>query len=297
MTNPPVSHISPKFANKAWADNSNYMSYYVNAYSDGVKKKPRGWREWGRKRGQYSWPVERSLNTDLENDASIIYKKICNYRELTAGERLVWSQFLLSQLIRTPTFMRYEEKACELFNIADKPEHDRVGCPECSDLIYVVNRDWCLLLAHEDDHFVRSDNPVFQTGFIELPDSCLFYPLTPKLCFVACSMPKDWNAFTDTPNDTIGRQLVKGGAQAINFHLGKSAGESLIVSPQHDGVVVETMNTDILGVYPQPPFPLHIIDGEDPEDAFDSIRRIMSITDGFEYPKWQPMELEPFFQR
>ncbi len=191
MKKPPLSHYSPKFANKAWADEVDYISYFKCTYSNEVSKSLKGWKQWGRRRGLYSWSVENSLNSDLETAASLIYKKICNCYELSADDRIIWSQFLRSQLVRTPTHIRYEAKACELLGITEKPEHDRVGCKECGDINLVANRDWCLLLAHEDDYFLRSDNPIFQTGFIELPDTCLFYPLTPKLCFVACSMPKN----------------------------------------------------------------------------------------------------------
>lgn len=296
MAKPPLSHYSPKFANKAWADDDGYTSYFSCPYNNEIRKSPKGWKQWGRKRGLYSWTVEHSLDKDLEADAGPIYEKICSYNELTDDERIIWSQFLLSQLVRTPTYMRYENRARELFGITEKPNHDRVGCRECGDLNFVANRDWCLLLAHEDDFFVRSDNPVFQTGFIELPDTCLFYPLTPKLCFVACSMPNNWDAFTNKPNETCGYQLAKGGAHFYNFHFAKAAGESLIISPKHDGVVAEGMYKDILGIYPQPPFSLHILDNGRSENAFESIRKIMSVTDDSEYPCWQPMELEPFYQ-
>ena len=297
MAKPPLSHYSPKFANKTWADNDGYTSYFSCSYSGEVKKSPKGWKQWGRERGLYTWPVEKSLDKDLENFASPIYEKIISYNELTEQERVIWSQFLLSQLVRTPTYMKYEKKAREFFDITEEPKRCRVGCKDCLDLNFVANRDWCLLLAHEDDYFVRSDNPILQTGFIELPDTCLFYPLTPKLCFVACSMPNDWNAFTNKPNETSGFQLSKGGAHLYNFHLAKSAEKSLIISPKHDGVIAETMYGEVLGVYPQPPFSLHTLDSYNSKDIFESIRKIMSYTDGFEYPNWQLNELEPFYQR
>ncbi len=295
MAKPPLSHYSPKFANKAWADNDGYISYFNCNYSGEIKKSPKGWKQWGRKRGLYTWPVEKSLDKNLENSASTIYEKIIHYNELVEKERFIWSQFLLSQLIRTPTYMKYENKARELFGITEEPKHCRVGCKDCLDLNFIAHRDWYLLIAHEDDYFVRSDNPILQTGFIELPDTCLFYPLTPKLCFVACSMPSDWNAFTNRPKDTFGHQLAKGSAHLYNFYLAKSAGESLIISPKHDGSVAETMYSEVLGAYPQPPFSLHMLDGYGSKNAFESIRKIMSYTDGIEYPNWQAKELEPFF--
>ncbi|MFZ4257799.1 DUF4238 domain-containing protein [Raoultella terrigena] len=296
MAKSPLSHYSPKFSNKPWADNEGYTSYFSCSYSHEIKKSHKGWKQWGRKRGLYSWSVEKSLDQELETIASPIYEKITSYNELSEIERIIWSQFILSQLVRTPTYIKYENKSHELFGITEKPKHCRVGCRDCLDLNFVANRDWCLLLAHNDDFFVRSDNPILQTGFIELPSTCLFYPLTPRLCFVACSMPDDWDAFNHKPNETCGYQLVKGKAQQINFCLAKSAGESLIISPRDDGVIAEEMYSDILGIYPQPPFPLHILDGNDPKLAFESIRKIMSYTDGIDYPNWHPDEIGPFYQ-
>ncbi|SMF25059.1 DUF4238 domain-containing protein [Desulfovibrio gilichinskyi] len=295
MANPPLSHYSPKFANKAWADDGKYISYYRHSYANQIKKCPKGWKQWGRKRGLWSWDVENSLNKDLETTANLVYKKICSYNELTDDERILWSQFLLSQLVRTPAFIRYENTSKKLFGITKKPKRDRVGCTQCMDIKFLANRDWCMLLAHEDDFFVRSDNPVFMTGFIELPNTCLFYPLTPMLCFVACSMPKNWNAFTNKPNKTTDYQLEKDAAHFFNYHFAKASDESLILSPHHDRTTAEEMYKEVLGVYPQPPFPLHILEGRNPEMAFESIRKIMSRTDGCEYPCWQPMELEPFY--
>jgi hypothetical protein len=192
--------------------------------------------------------------------------------------------------------MRYENFSMEISSISERPIHDRVGCQECDDLSLVANRDWCLLLAHEEDFFVRSDNPVFQTGFIERPETCLFYPLSPRVCFVVCSMNAGWHGFTHSPSETRGLALSKGGAHFINFHLAKAAGESLIISPKHDGDVADQMFHELLGVYPQPPFPLHHLrEGTTDDEVYESIRIIMSKVDNYNYPKWLPMEMEPFF--
>lgn len=110
MRKPPLSHFSPKFTNKAWADENGYISYFSCPFSSAVKKSPKGWKQWGRKRGLYTWEVETNLNENLENEAGVIYQKICSFKELTPDERVILSQFLLSQLVRTPTFMKYEKK-------------------------------------------------------------------------------------------------------------------------------------------------------------------------------------------
>lgn len=295
MSKPPLSHYSPVFANKAWAGDDGYISYFSCIYSKAVNKKVKGFKQWGRKRGLYTWSVEYALAKDLENQASAIYEKILTFTEINTEERVIWAQFLLSQLVRTPTFMRYEKYTSVALNITDRPKHDRVGCRECGDLNFVAKRDWCLLLAHKDDYFVRTDNPVFQSGFIERPKTCLFYPLSPRICFVACSMNEQWDAYSHTPNETCGYELVKGGTQLINFHLAKAAGESLIISPIHDGLIAETLFSEMLGLYPQPPFSLHAPLPDEMDSAYKSIQTIMSETDGINYPSWQPYELEPYY--
>lgn len=295
-----LSHYSPIFANKKWADSDGYISYFSCKYSSSVKKSTKGRKQWGRKRGLYTWSVEQTLDKNLENDTGPIYEKILACKELNSDERIIWAQFLLSQLVRTPTFMKYEGFARKLYSISQEPLHDRVGCKECGDLKFLANRDWSLLLAHKDDFFIRTDNPVLQSGFIERPETSLFYPLSPHLCFVACSMSKNWNAMYHKPNETCGHQLEKGSAHMINFHLAKSAGESLIISPKHDGRIAEIISKDMLGAYPQPPFTLHTYNVEnekhDQISAYDSIRILMNYADKINYPSWLPFELEPYYQ-
>lgn len=296
MSKLPLSHYSPVFANKNWADSNEFVSYFSCAHSSTIKKTKKGRKQWGRQRGIYSWEVEKSLDQDLENHVSLIYKKILSYNEISIDERFIWSQFLLSQLIRTPTFIRYEAFIMKTKGIENKPARDRVGCKECGDLNFVASRDWVLLIAHKDDYFVRTDNPILQTGFIERPETCLFYPLNPRICFVACSMRNSWDAYAHIPNQTIGHKLEKGDAHRVNFYFAKAANNTLIISPEHDGSVAETMFSDILGLYPQPPFPLHNINVGEDEEAFESIRMIMSKKDGVNYTTWQPFELEPYYQ-
>ena len=97
MTKQPLSHYSPKFANKAWADVDGYTSYFSCPYSKKVKNSPKGWKQWGRQRGLYSRAVEDSLGKELETVAGPIYQKICSFNEITYEERIIWAQFLLSQ--------------------------------------------------------------------------------------------------------------------------------------------------------------------------------------------------------
>lgn len=112
-------------------------------------------------------------------------------------------------------------------------------------------------------------------------------------------MNHDWNPFYDSPKETGGYLLNKGSAHLYNFYLAKTACESLIIMPGHDGIIAENMFGDILGIYPQPPFSLHVLSKKtfyETKNAFESIRLLMSKTDEIEYPSWDVHELEPFYQ-
>ena len=285
------------FSNKPWANEQGFISYYECNHSQSIKKGPTGRKQWGRKRGIYSKDVEHSLDQDLENKAAPIFEKLISIEEISISERKKWAHFLLSQIVRTPSFIEYEQHACDLAGIDQKPDHDRVGCEECGDLHFVANRDWCYLFAHEDDYFVRTDNPVLLTGFIERPETCLFYPLTPKICLSVCSMHSGWNPYKHAPQEMMALELSKGMAHMFNFHLAKCTQRSLIISPEHDGLVSESMFKDILGMYPQPPFPIHVLESSSSADeAYESVRRIMCSLDGIVYPEWSISEIEPFYR-
>ncbi|MEH0802431.1 DUF4238 domain-containing protein [Vibrio alginolyticus] len=292
----PLSHYVPKFSNKYWADDSNFISYFSCEHTGDIKKSRKGKKQWGRFRGLYSWEVEHNLDRDLETKVAPVYEKLASINELDISEKFLWSRFILSQLVRTPTFLKYERFTEEISGPYSKPENHRVGCPNCRDLNLIANRDWLLMMAHDDDYFVRSDNPVLQTGFIEENSTCLYYPLTPKLCFVACSMRDGWNAFTNNDNPMMGLVLPKGWAHMLNFHLAKCAEQSLILSPKDDDNISDFTFLKVLGVYPQPPFSLHAVHDDNLEAAYKSIKYIMSKTDQVNYGDWNVQEISPMYQ-
>jgi len=299
MPNPPNSHFSPVFANRPWANADGYSTYYWNPYTQRVAQGSNGPRQWGRKRGLYTWRVENALNSELETDAAQVYQSLLSFKELDELERVIWAQYLLSQICRTPTFIKYEKAMRELHGVKEQPANDRVGCKDCGDLALVTSRDWCLMVCHPKEYFVRSDNPVLLSGFLERPETFLLYPLSPRLCFVACSMPEKWNACSEgrCKPEFFGKELDRGSAFFFNFHLARAAGQTLILNPGHDGEVAESLFGDILGLYPQPPFMLQKPTTSQMEIAFDNIRLLMGHADQTQYPHWLPMELEPIQKR
>lgn len=292
---PPNSHYTPTLANKEWAVDKKYISYIRNKYTNKIEKETKGYKQWGSYKGLYTWKVENSLNEKLETKVSYIYRKILQFENITLEERIVWSQFLLSQLVRTPSYIHYENFFKEALNIFEEPLNNRVGCPECMDINYVSNRNWCLLIAHEDDYFIRTDNPVLQTGFIEELETCLYYPLSPKVCFVACSMKEGWDAFKTNKDELYGFELKKGVSGILNFYFSKTADKSIIISPKYENHIANAMFLETLGIYPQAPFSLHSPNFIEYKDAYSSILMIMSKADGQQYPKWDVSEIEPFY--
>lgn len=80
----------------------------------------------------------------------------------------------------------------------------------------------------------------------------------------------------------------------INFYLARSSDASLILTPGQDQNLADEMFGEVLGHYPQPPFSLHRLDGNDEDEAYESIRVLMSAVDCRPYPPWRPIEIEPF---
>lgn len=289
------NHFAPKFANKEWAIDGKVMHYYRSQHTNELVAKPKGWTTWGQRRKLWSNEIERNLAQDLEDETSIIYRKMIRYRELNERERMKWAQFILSQIVRTPNFMRYEKFASEtLFpEIKTHLGHERVGCEQCGDLFWISQRKWLLIVLKENSELIRTDNPVFLTGFIDRPSSAIFYPLTPRLLWVAQSMPVDWkpNWQNGHKGKYIGAEKGSTFSFLLNFHFIRSAREFITRTDQNEETFSHIAE-GALGSYPMPPFSLHILNGAEENKAFESIRMIMCICDDKPYARWHSSELE-----
>ena len=295
---PKLHHYSPAFANARWAGaTARSVCYYRNLHARAVAKRIVGKRQWGRKRKLYRLDVEQALGRDLESDVAPIYAKLTSDKALSSEERIRWAQFLFSQFVRTPCFMRYENAVKRAFNLTETPDHDRVGCPDCLDLHYLTSRHWKILVSHEDDGFIRTDNPAFLSDFPVASDAFLLYPLSPRLCFVACSAPTDREPLTGPhpciAGPVVAQQLHKGGAFFINFHLARAADQSALVHPRFDSDITKHLLSEVLGTYPQPPFLLHNPMASELREARHSVLQIMIGTDRVAYPAFNGLELAP----
>lgn len=298
------NHFSPVFANKYWtseAENWHYKYYYFcpnrNCVVEG--KKDKGKTAWGYEVNLYSQEVEDKLDTELENHASLLYEKLLNDIVLTPDERMKWSQYIIAQAIRTPSFFKYRDKLEEINGGDMSYKESIIGCQWCDENRYVANRNWLILEAADDDYFIRTDNPVYMTGFINNPTTTIYYPLSPKKCFVACSalekiyLPKGMDL--PSPKQET-HKLSKGDTLKINFDIIKSASNSLIVAKSNNNRSTSHMNLQLLGVFPQIPFMLSKANNDMAElTEMNNIIELMSITDDVEYPLYRKYELKPFY--
>lgn len=305
MKNPTnKNHFSPTFANQNWTSEKEgwHFSYYYfceNRQCVVEAHKDKGKTAWGFKYNLYSQSVEDRLDTELENQASLLYEKLLLNEFLSPDERMKWGQFIITQTVRTPSYFKYRDKLEEL-NGGDESYKDKIiGCQWCDENKYIANRNWVILEAAEDDYFVRTDNPVYMTGFLNNPTTTIYYPLSPKKCFVACSFIESFyipKGMEMPPPKQELHKLSKGDTFKINFDIIRSTSNSLIVAKRNNDWATNHMNLQLLGVNPQVPFMLSTADNAISElEQMNRIINLMSITDNVEYPQNREYELKPFY--
>jgi len=298
------NHFSPVLANKYWTDEEagwHYKYYYYCEHRKCVvsSKKDIGKTAWGFEHNLYPQELEDRLDIELENESSILYEKLINEITLDTKERMKWGQYILTQSVRTPSFLKYRDHLEKDSDGDYSYKNTLIGCVDCEDNKYIANRNWIILRAHPDDFFIRTDNPVYMTGCIDNPTTTIFYPLTPNLCFVACSavetiiIPK--NMELPIPNQEY-LQLEKGDAYHISFELLKSASNSIILAKKHDNRSINKMSLDVLGHFPQIPFMLSSARNEMSQAiVIENLSGLMSVVDQIDYPDYREYTFAPFY--
>lgn len=292
------NHYVPVFTNKAWKDESKawlFKTYSKKNEQIIEHKKSQGKKSWGFKHHFYSQELENLFRDEIETPCVNLYQKLINGGILTYAERIKWSQFLITQAIRTPSFFNYRKKAVEFQNHNFNFDESIVGCVHCEENKLIADRNWIILKAHEEDYFIRTDNPVYMTGFLENDTTTIFYPLTPNLCFVACSVVFLQKLMNLQPQQEY-LQLEKGDAYAINFELLKSAYQTVILRNEHNSILSSHMIKSTLGVFPQIPyFMMSAHDGIAEYDATKQLTNLMSLADDKEYPLIRDYPFIPFY--
>ncbi|MCS6181001.1 DUF4238 domain-containing protein [Shewanella baltica] len=298
------NHFSPVFSNKYWTNEEagwKYKYYYFCENRQCVidSNKDKGKTAWGYELNLYSQELEDRFDRELENESAILYEKLIAGKALTADERMKWGQFIVTQAIRTPSFFKYRDYVESLNGGNYSYKNSILGCAGCEENKYIAARNWVILMADENDFFVRTDNPVYMTGFLNNPSTTIFYPLTPELCFVACSAVETILLLKGMelpfPKQEF-LQLEKGDAWSINFELLKSASSSIIVSKKNNSPAVSHMALQILGLFPQIPFMLSSANNHYAEALeIESITNIMSMADGVDYPPYRKYPFNPFY--
>lgn len=297
------NHYSPVFANKRWTDDyyeNKFKRFYFCENRNRVVEAHRniGKSGWGYEYDLYSEELEKRLGAELETFAEPIYEKLINHIILTTDERLKWGQFIVTQAVRTPSFFKYMDFIQNANGEDLEYKNSIIGCPHCPDSINVASKNWVILQAHEDEFFVRTDNPIYMNGFLDMPDTNIFYPLSPKQCFVACSMLEKYfvpeGEEPPYPKQEI-LQLEPGDAYAINFELIKSASREVILAIPNHNRAISVMNLEMLGAYPQIPyFITRAKNFIEVQEATDKLVGVMSMVDGIDYPDREYM-FEYFF--
>lgn len=293
------NHYVPSFTNLAWKDQSKDWSFKTYSKKNGQiiehKKISLGKKSWGFKYYFYPQNLENLFRDEIETPCIDLYQKLINQSVITYAERIKWSQFLITQVVRTPSFLKYRKKVAELQNDDFNFDESIVGCVHCGENKLIADRNWVILKAHEEDYFIRTDNPVYMTGFLENDTTTTFYPLTPNLCFVACSVIASQKLMSLPPQQKY-LQLEKGDTYAINFELLKSAYETVIVRNEHNSEFSSYMIKSVLGVFPQIPyFMMSANNGIEEYKATQELTNLMSITDEKEYPLVKDYPFSPFY--
>jgi hypothetical protein len=229
-------HYVPQFTTRQWAKSGRFLAYTIGVDGE-VWATATPAKHWGVAPSLYTQGLEDLLGL-IEGDAREPYDKLANTVPLNDIEMRRWVAFLVSQLIRTPRFMRmilHRQKAWieqSGFNYPMSPAH--LG--RAFETLFqnndfyaafyrlVVSHAWAVMSAADSLTFLKGDNPVVLTGRKADTTWRLAYPLTPTRCFIAGP------ALEDEPGRIIPRQhrLTEAETAAVNAATCRFAETSVI---------------------------------------------------------------------
>src|SRR5262249_53379475 len=132
-------------------------------------------------------------------DAKVPYTKLLNIIPLSEKERRCWIAFLITQMLRTPSFMLkllprlkgfIESRQIAFSTITGSLRQAYETLFTNNDVFaefyrLITASQWELWGAPANGQFIRSDEPILIYGSAEHGSWQLIYPMTPGRCFVA----------------------------------------------------------------------------------------------------------------
>jgi uncharacterized protein DUF4238 len=249
-------HYSPSFSNEFWATGSEKLVRIYSRSIDGsIVSKDRGYRVWAREAFFYSQGLERVLQL-IETDAQRPYNKLLDVVPLNEKERRCWIAFLLTQMLRTPSFVLrilpalkgYIKRQEIIFPVDPASLRQVYETLFSNNDLYtefyqlITAGRWELWTAPLSNFFIRGDNPVVVVGGA-IADATfpLLYPMTPAKCFVV-STKRASDPMAVVPEN---RNLTEADVQVVNRRIANAARRS-VIAPLHDDAALKLLLKDAL---------------------------------------------------
>jgi hypothetical protein len=250
------NHYSPSFSNKYWADATGTIIVYSRNVDGSLEGQPKPFTRWGYESYLYPQWLEAYLSR-IESDAKNSYDKLLKTIPLSQDERQRWVTFLITQSIRTPSFI--EELLPGLKKIIETRQLDYPTHPEYlvrafaslfqNDEFYayayrsITVREWLILRAAEGSSFIKPDRSAVRDGGEEDNSWTLLYPLSPTKCFLVGPDP----ATHPTPVVPRSCDLNREDTDSLNEVFADNARKEVITLPSNDSPALRHLLTRFLG--------------------------------------------------
>ena len=199
---------------------------------------------WGQEEGLYPQELENALGK-LETKVAPLYRRLQEAEcSIDLKERLLWSHYLLCQYSRTPLHIidlaKLPESVLSRFDIVDSSINSDAQLDAALKAIvdtttsnkllpFLATRDWLIGEAPEGLAFPRTDVPVVFSGPLVRENSQIFYPLSPRHCFIA-TIFGEFPPMARLASSTLTREYV---IQVIEF-LVRHADLELVLHPDEE---------------------------------------------------------------
>lgn len=191
--------------------------------------------------------VEDQFKLEIEDPASIVFKKLTKFKYLSKSNRYTLAKFVAAMIFRVPKFRDtfkkiIEEKYYLEFAVERRSMFEGVSSKFMMDSVIrtsgigaklLLKMDWSLLIAPEGVQFITSDNPVVVRnpndpnwlfcGLASDPSIEITFPISPKICLFG-----SWGRFKRVIEYISDKEVSK-----INFETFKYSFDYLFSSTKY----------------------------------------------------------------